>query len=467
VDTLLAPFIYYDGLSFDEVKQEIQQLMFNLNVPTRVGFQQPFTNLTFDLTPSPLFKDQSVVIGGKTANAVYGDFEEEMEIFNQAFGEIMMDGDYSGRPFSFPIPTYQITKDFDWDNCALEWLWWMTGKFGTPYFANFVNSDMSPEDARSMCCRLRLDNRKLTRREGGLFGSAPLTGSLGVVTINLPRLGYRCKDEKEFREELIKLVDLAATSLALKRKTIEAFTDRGLYPYSRFYLRSVKQQTGAYWTNHFETIGLVGMNEACLNLLGCSIGEDAGRGFSLRTLAFLRDHLEKLNEENGSLYNLEATPAEGVCYRLARMDKEKYQDIVTAGSEVPYYTNSTFLPVDYTDDLWNALDHQEDLQGMYTGGTVFHGFVGEEIKDPEIVKKLVRKMAEEYAVPYFTLTPTYSLCPNHGYIQGETGKCPKCGETCEVFSRVVGYYRPVARWNDGKQEEFNQRTHYGLGEVCG
>jgi len=462
VDTLLAPFIHYDGLTYKEVKQEIQQLMFNLNVPTRVGYQQPFSNLTFDLTPSPVYKDQAVIIGGKPVDATYGDFQTEMDMFNIAFAEVMYEGDYSGRPFSFPIPTYNITEDFDWNNNILDPIWRMTGKFGTPYFANFVSSDMKPEDTRSMCCRLRLDNRKLTKRTGGLFASSPLTGSIGVVTINLPRLGYRCQNEEEFWQELLKLVDLAAESLALKRKTVESLTEKGLYPYSKFYLRLIKERTGAYWTNHFETIGIVGMNEACLNLLGCSIAHDDGKEFALKTLKMLRDYIEELNEKNGCLYNLEATPAEGVSYRLAKIDKQKYADIITSGTEVPFYTNSTFLPVDATNDLFEALDHQEDLQTTYTGGTVFHGFVGEEIKDPQLVKKLVKKIAENYAIPYFTLTPTFSICPDHGYLSGEQEVCPECGNETEVFSRVVGYYRPVKRWNDGKQEEFKHRVTYSV-----
>jgi len=462
VDTLLAPFIHYDGLTYKEVKQEIQQLMFNLNVPTRVGYQQPFSNLTFDLTPSPVYKDQAVIIGGKPVDATYGDFQTEMDMFNIAFAEVMYEGDYSGRPFSFPIPTYNITEDFDWNNNILDPIWRMTGKFGTPYFANFVSSDMKPEDTRSMCCRLRLDNRKLTKRTGGLFASSPLTGSIGVVTINLPRLGYRCQNEEEFWQELLKLVDLAAESLALKRKTVESLTEKGLYPYSKFYLRLIKERTGAYWTNHFETIGIVGMNEACLNLLGCSIAHDDGKEFALKTLKMLRDYIEELNEKNGCLYNLEATPAEGVSYRLAKIDKQKYADIITSGTEVPFYTNSTFLPVDATNDLFEALDHQEDLQTTYTGGTVFHGFVGEEIKDPQLVKKLVKKIAENYTIPYFTLTPTFSICPDHGYLSGEQEVCPECGNETEVFSRVVGYYRPVKRWNDGKQEEFKHRVTYSV-----
>lgn len=612
VDTLLAPFIHYDGLTYKEVRQEIQQLMFNLNVPTRVGYQQPFSNLAFDLTPSPVYKDQAVIIGGRPVDATYGDFQTEMNMFNMAFAEVMYEGDYSGRPFSFPIPTYNITKDFDWNNDTFDLIWRMTGKFGTPYFANFVSSDMCPEDTRSMCltyetlvyikcketrerrkvkigefldkyiiseyeiltsqgyrpikrkikrkvnklirivtesgktlemsldhphlvyvgnnnslqivfakdlkeayycsikqdlrgelkekivkveqiekevtvydveilndgtscnvhdfyandilthncCRLRLDNRKLRKRTGGLFASSPLTGSIGVVTINLPRLGYRCQNEKEFWQELLKLIDLAAESLALKRKTVESLTEKGLYPYSKFYLRTIKERTGAYWTNHFETIGIVGMNEACLNLLGCSIAHSDGKEFALKTLKILKNYIEELNEKNGCLYNLEATPAEGVSYRLAKIDKQKYPDIITSGTEVPFYTNSTFLPVDTTNDLFEALDHQEDLQRTYTGGTVFHDFIGEEIKDPQLVKKLVKAIAENYAIPYFTLTPTFSICPNHGYLYGEQEECPVCGNETEIFSRVVGYYRPVRRWNDGKQEEFKYRVVY-------
>lgn len=467
VDTLLAPFIRYDELSYREVKQEIQQLMFNMNVPTRVGYQCPFSNFTLDLVPSPVYRDQPVMIGGELQNQTYGEFQEEMDMFNRAFAEVMYEGDYSGRPFSFPIPTYNVTEDFDWDNPNHEYIWKMTGKFGIPYFANFIGADMDPEDCRSMCCRLKIDNRKLRKRAGGLFASSPLTGSIGVVTLNLPQAAYLAKDEKVFQRRILELAELAAWSLDLKKKTVEQLTENGLYPYSEFYLRSVKEQTGKYWTNHFKTIGLVGMNEACRNLLGCTIADPAGLHFALRTLRLLRDFTEGKNAEDpDALFNLEATPAEGVSYRLALLDKEQYPEIVTAGDGTPYYTNSTFLAVGHTKDLDEALDHQASLQALYTGGTVFHSFLGESVEDAENVKSLVRWIAHNYKVPYFTLTPTYSICPSHGYISGEHMHCPDCGAFCEVFSRVVGYYRPVHRWNDGKQEEFSERETYEMREVA-
>ena len=465
-DTLLAPFIRYDGLSYREVKQAMQEFLFNVNVPTRVGFQTPFTNITLDLTPPKHLANQPVIIGGEFQEAVYGDFQKEMDMLNRAFLEVMLEGDAKGRPFTFPIPTYNITEDFDWDNENMELLWEITAKYGIPYFSNFINSDMKPEDVRSMCCRLRINTQKLERKVGGLFGANPKTGSIGVVTINLPRLAYLCHSEEEFFEALAKMMDLAKNSLEIKRKVLERFTEQGLYPYTKFYLKDIKNTFGGYWKNHFSTIGLIGMNEACLNLLGTDIGSEEGHRFALKTLDFMRERLIQYQEETSNNYNLEATPAEGTSYRLAKIDKEKYPDIVCAneahwkeGAE-PFYTNSTQLPVNYTDDIFEALDLQDELQTKYTGGTVMHLFVGERISDPRTVKLLVKRICEKYRLPYFTVTPTFSICPNHGYLSGEHDKCPECGSETEVYSRVVGYLRPVKQWNHGKKEEFRMRKTF-------
>jgi len=433
-DSLLAPFIRYDGLSYDDVKQSMQEFLFNINVPTRVGFQTPFTNITLDLTMPSYMRDEPVIIGGKAMDETYSDFQEELDMLNQAFAEVMLEGDAKGRVFTFPIPTYNITKDFDWDNPKHDPIWEMTAKYGVPYFANFINSDMKPDDVRSMCCRLRIDNRELKKRGGGLFGANPLTGSIGVVTINMPRLGYLSKSEEEFFERLAKLMDLAKESLEIKRKIIERFTERGLYPYSKFYLRSIKQAEGKYWKNHFSTIGLVGMNEALLNFMGVNIASEEGRKFTIKTLDFMRDRLQDYQEETGNIFNLEATPAEGTSYRLARLDKKKYPNIIVANEKrlksgaAPYYTNSTQLPVDLTDDIFEALKLQDDIQTKYTGGTVLHGFLGERMPSGDSVKSLVRKIATNFRLPYFTITPTFSVCPIHGYIPGEHEFCPICAE---------------------------------------
>ncbi len=424
-DTLLAPFVAYDKLDYRDVKQCMQEFLFNVNVPTRVGFQTPFTNLTFDLKPSKLYAEQAVIIGGKAQDSSYGEFKKEMAMINRAFCELMMEGDAKGRIFTFPIPTYNITKDFDWDNSDYEPLWEMTRKYGIPYFANFVNSDMDPDDARSMCCRLRLDQRELRKRGGGLFGANPLTGSIGVVTINLPRIGYFSTCEEEFFERLEALMELAKTSLEIKRKVIEDFTERGLYPYSKVYLDSVKKARGQYWANHFSTIGIVGMNEACLNFLNTPIYTTEGKEFALKVLKFMREKIAEFQESTGNLYNLEATPAEGTSYRLARIDKKKFPRIKTQGTqEVPYYTNSVHLPVHYTDDIFEILTHQDDLQVMFTGGTVVHLFVGEEIPDTTMVKELVKAVVTNFRLPYFSITPTFSVCPVHGYIPGKHEFCP-------------------------------------------
>lgn len=426
-DTLLAPFIRYENLSYDDVKRAMRRFLFNMNIPTRVGFQTPFTNITMDITVPENMKDEPVIIGGELKDSCYGEFQKEMYIINKAFAEIMLEGDAKGRIFTFPIPTYNITKDFDWDNKELDPIWEMTAKYGTPYFANFIQSDMKPEDARSMCCRLRLDNRVLRKRGGGLFGSNPLTGSIGVVTINMPRLGYRFKGNKEgFFKELLFLMDIAKESLEIKRKILERMTEEGLYPYSKHYLEKVKLQLGHYWANHFSTIGLVGMNEALLNFMDKDITSTEGKNFAIEILEFMREQLLKYQEETGNFYNLEATPAEGTSYRLAKIDKEKYPDIKTMGIKEPYYTNSTQLPVYYTNDAFEALKHQDDLQTRYTGGTVFHVFIGERLNSIDTTKKLVRKIAEQFHLPYYSITPTFSVCPVHGYISGEHKECPKC-----------------------------------------
>ena len=433
-DTLLAPFIRRDSLSYKDVYQAMQEFIFNINVPTRVGFQTPFTNLTMDLHPASIYKDMPVLIGGKPQKETYGEFQKEMDMINKAFLEVMMHGDAKGRVFTFPIPTYNITKDFDWDNPDLDLLWQVTAKYGVPYFANFVNSDMSPDDARSMCCRLRLDLRTLEKRGGGLFGANPLTGSIGVVTINLPRLGYVSQNKEDFFKRLDRVMLFAKESLEIKRKVLESFTSRDLYPYSRFYLRGVKERFDQYWANHFSTIGIVGMNEASLNLLGATITNSEGQAFAKEVLDFMRDRLVEFQKETDHHYNLEATPAEGTAYRLAKMDKSRYPDIICANEEKyeeterPFYTNSTQLPVNYTDDVFEALDIQDDLQTRYTGGTVLHCFLGESMPSAEATKQLVKKVFENYRLPYFTITPTFSICPTHGYLTGEHYYCPKCDQ---------------------------------------
>ncbi len=423
-DTLLAPFVYYDGLTYEQVKQYMQEFIFNINVPTRVGFQTPFTNITMDLTIPDMLKEEYVIVGGEFKDKKYKEFQKEADWINRAFCEVMIEGDAKHRIFSFPIPTYNITKDFDWDNPLLEPLWEMTAKYGIPYFSNFINSDMDPSDARSMCCRLRLDNRELRKRGGGLFGSNPMTGSIGVVTLNMPRIGYLSDNEEEFFARLDHLLDLAKTSLEIKREVLERFTEKGLYPYSRHYLSDIKARFGSYWANHFSTIGVVGMNEMCLNFLGVSIAHPEGKAFAIKVLKYIREKMREFQEETGHLYNLEATPAESTAYKLAKMDKERFADIKTQGKDEPYYTNSSQLPVNYTDDLFWALDHQDDLQTLYTGGTVFHIFLGESLDSGETVKKLVRVIAENYRLPYFTITPTFTICPNHGLIPGAHFKCP-------------------------------------------
>jgi len=471
-DTLLAPFIREDQLNYKEVKQALQEFIFNINIPTRVGFQTPFTNITMDLNVPSTLKDSPVMIGGEYREKTYAHYQEEMDTLNAAFAEVMMDGDAKGRVFTFPIPTYNITEDFDWGNPNLENIWKMTGKYGIPYFSNFVNSDMDPEDARSMCCRLRLDNRELRKRGGGLFGANPLTGSIGVVTLNLPRIGYQATDEADFLVRLDKLIKISADSLGIKRKILEKFTNGDLYPYSKFYLRKIKESTGVYWRNHFSTIGILGMNEACVNFLGEGIATETGQAFAIRVMDHIRTHIEALQEETDEIFNLEATPAEGTTYRFANMDKKKFKNIICANEEEfqqgkdPFYTNSTHLPVNYTDDLFEALELQDNLQTKYTGGTVQHLFLGEEVEDIEIVKQMVNKVSSSFRLPYFTLTPTFSVCPSHGYISGEHEKCDTCDSDTEIYSRVVGYLRPVGQWNNGKQTEFCMRKTYNTYNVA-
>lgn len=464
VDTLLAPFIWYDHLSYEEVKQALQEFVFNVNVPTRVGFQTPFTNITLDLTVPSHYEKMPVMLGGKNMKETYGEFKREMDMFNRAFLEVMCEGDAAGRVFTFPIPTYNITKDFDWDNENIVALWESAAKYGIPYFSNFVNSDMSPDDSRSMCCRLRIDNRELKKRGGGLFGANPLTGSIGVVTMNLPRLGKTSKNQKEFLEKLGSLMDIAQESLEIKRKILESMTDKNLYPYTKHYLDNIKTAYGAFWTNHFSTIGLVGMNEAIENLLHTNISTPEGTKFAEDVLDFMRNRIADYQEQSGNNYNLEATPAEGTSYRLALLDQKQFSDMVFAngvGHEVtdPYYTNSTHLPVQHSDDVFEILELQDSLQTKYTGGTVIHFFIGERIRDANVVKKLVKKICTEYHLPYFTITPTFSVCQNHGYLHGEVATCPTCNESCEVYTRIVGYLRPVEQWNKGKKAEYGNRAH--------
>jgi len=471
-DTLLAPFIARDGLAYGEVKQAVQKFLFNMNVPTRVGFQTPFTNVTLDLKVPEFLAGSPAIVDGQASERTYGEFQAEMDLFNRAFAECMVEGDASGRPFTFPIPTYNLTPDFPWDSPELEPIWEMTAKYGIPYFSNFVNSDLKPDDVRSMCCRLRLDKRELQKRGGGLFGSNPLTGSTGVVTINLPRIGFEADSEEEFLRTLGERMEVARDSLLIKRQVLERFTERGLYPYSRFYLRGVKQACGQYWKNHFSTIGIVGMNDALYNLNGLDLTREEGVAFALRVLDFMRGKLSDFQAQTGSIFNLEATPAEGTSYRLARIDKRLYPDLRIYSQEkrdrggnggpapAPYYTNSSQLPVGFTDDVYTALRLQDELQTRYTGGTVLHCFLGERLASAQATRQLVRSIAENFHLPYYTLTPTFSICEEHGYLPGEQSSCPRCGARCEVWSRSVGYLRPVDQWNEGKQAEFGDRRTY-------
>ena len=457
-DTYLAPFIKVDNLSYKEVKQAIQSFVYGVNTPSRWGTQAPFTNITLDWTVPNDLAELNAIVGGKEQNFKYKDCQKEMDMVNKAFIEIMIEGDANGRGFQYPIPTYSITKDFDFSETENnKLLFEMTAKYGTPYFSNYINSDMEPSDVRSMCCRLRLDLRELRKKSGGFFGSGESTGSIGVVTINMPRIAYLAKDEKDYFERLTHLMDLAAKSLKIKRDVVTKLLNEGLYPYTKRYLGTFE--------NHFSTIGLVGMNEACLNAkwINKDLTEKESQEFTKKTLNFMREKLSDYQEKYGDLYNLEATPAESTSYRLAKKDKQLYPDIITASNdETPYYTNSSHLPVGYTDDLFTALDIQDELQTLYTSGTVFHVFLGERIPDWKSCASLVKKIAENYRLPYYTMSPTYSVCRNHGYINGEVKKCPVCGETTEVYSRITGYYRPISNWNDGKTKEYDMRKEYVL-----
>lgn len=458
-DTYLAPFVKIDNLTPKEVKQCIQSLVFGLNTPSRWGTQAPFSNITLDWTVPEDLKHMPAIVGGKPQKFTYGDCQAEMDMINKAFIEVMLDGDANGRGFQYPIPTYSITRDFDWSATVNnKLLFEMTAKYGTPYFSNYVNSDMEPSDVRSMCCRLRLDLRELRKKSGGFFGSGESTGSIGVVTINLPRLAYMSTYEGEFYTYLDRYMDIAAKSLKMKRDFITKLLEAGLYPYTKRYLGG--------FDNHFSTIGIVGMNEACLNApwLRKSLSEPVCQEFAKNVLNHMRERLSDYQELYGDLYNLEATPAESTAYRFAKHDKEKFDNrIITAGTnESPYYTNSSHLPVGYTDDIFEALDVQDELQTLYTSGTVFHAFIGEKLPTWESAAHLVKKIADNYKLPYYTISPTYSICKNHGYITGEVAKCPECGSECEVYSRITGYYRPVKNWNDGKAREFKERKVYSM-----
>ena len=459
-DTYLAPFVKVDNLSYKEVKQCIQSFIYGVNTPSRWGTQAPFTNITLDWVVPNDLAELNAIVGGKELDFKYKDCQKEMAMVNKAFIEIMIEGDANGRGFQYPIPTYSITRDFDWSETENnKLLFEMTAKYGTPYFSNYINSDMEPSDVRSMCCRLRLDLRELRKKSGGFFGSGESTGSVGVVTINMPRIAYLSKDENEFFERLEKLMNLSARSLKIKRNVISKLLEEGLYPYTKRYLGT--------FNNHFSTIGLVGMNEACLNAkwLGVDLTHKEAQEFTKKTLNFMRNKLSDYQEEYGDLYNLEATPAESTSYRLAKHDRKYYPDIITATNskdQAPYYTNSSHLPVGYTADIFEALDIQDELQTLYTSGTVFHAFLGQKLSDWKAAANLVRKIAENYKLPYYTMSPTYSVCQEHGYLEGEVYKCPKCGRTTEVYSRITGYYRPVQNWNDGKLEEFHARKTYDI-----
>jgi ribonucleoside-triphosphate reductase len=453
-DTYLAPFVKVEKLDFADVKQCIQSFVFGVNTPSRWGSQAPFTNITLDWTVPEDMAQQPAIVGGQLMDFTYADCREEMDLINRAFLEVLIEGDYEGRGFAYPIPTYNITSTFDWNSPNAELLFKITGKYGTPYFQNFLNSKLNPSDVRSMCCRLQLDKRELRNRGGGLFGSDEFTGSIGVVTINLPRIGYMALSEADFFVQLDRLMDLARESLETKRAVVTRLMDEGLFPYTQRYLR--------HWNNHFSTIGLIGMNEAVLNFLGKDLTDPAAREFASRVLLHMRERLAGYQQATGHLYNLEATPGEGTSHRLARMDRRKFPQMIMPGGDAPYYTNSTQLPVNATDDIFEALDMQDKLQSLYTGGTVFHSFIGESIDDPATCARLVRSIAENYQIPYFTISPTFSVCHTHGYLRGEQYECPTCKGETEVYSRIVGYYRPVQNWNDGKKSEFKDRHEFSL-----
>jgi ribonucleoside-triphosphate reductase len=456
-DTYLAPFVRVDNLSFEEVKQCVQSFIFGVNTPSRWGSQAPFTNITFDWVVPEDLKDVPAVIGGKPLDVTYGDFQKEMDMINRAFLEVFAEGDSEGRGFAYPIPTYNLTRNFNWDSENAKLLFKITGKYGTPYFQNFINSDLNPGDVRAMCCRLQLDRKELRKRGGGLFGADEFTGSIGVVTINMPRIGYLASTREDYFSQLDHYMTIARESLEIKRRVITRLMDQGLFPYTQRYLR--------HWNNHFSTIGLIGMNESMRNFMGKDMTQIEARAFSIEVLAYMREKLVKFQEETGHLYNLEATPGEGTSYRLAKIDRKKFSRMLMPGGDNPYYTNSTQLPVNATDDIFEALDMQKDIQKMYTGGTVFHAFVGESIDDEKTCAAIVRKIAENYRIPYFTFSPTFSVCAMHGYLKGAQFSCPNCGEETEVYSRIVGYYRPVQNWNLGKKSEFKERKPYSIGKA--
>ena len=458
-DTYLAPFVKVDNLNYEQVKKCVESFVYGVNTPSRWGTQSPFTNITLDWTVPNDLAELPAIVGGKEMNFKYKDCKKEMDMVNKAFLEIMIEGDANGRGFQYPIPTYSITRDFDWsDTENNRLLFEMTAKYGTPYFSNYINSDMEPSDVRSMCCRLRLDLRELRKKSGGFFGSGESTGSVGVVTINMPRIAYLSNDESEFYRRLDRLMDIAARSLSVKRSIITKLLDEGLYPYTKKYLGT--------FNNHFSTIGLVGMNEAGLNAkwLQADMTHEKTQEFSKQVLNHMRERLSDYQEMYGDLYNLEATPAESTTYRLAKHDLARYPDIITAAEEggAPYYTNSSHLPVGYTSDIFEALDIQDELQTLYTSGTVFHAFLGEKLPDWKAAADLVRKIAENYRLPYYTMSPTYSICKDHGYLTGEQYTCPHCGGATEVYSRITGYYRPVQNWNDGKSQEYKERKVYDI-----
>jgi ribonucleoside-triphosphate reductase len=453
VDTYLAPFVRHDGLSYDQVRQQMQKFVFNLNTTSRWGGQSPFTNLTFDLKAPTHLANEAVIVGGTPQDAVYGDYEQEMAMINKAFLEVMLEGDYHGRIFSFPIPTYNITKDFPWDTEIGDLLLKLTAKYGAPYFQNFINSDLSPEDVRSMCCRLQMDLRELRKKVGGLFGAGDLTGSIGVVTLNLPKLAFLSQSEEDFIDLITEYAEMAKQTLEYKRKLINNNLERGMFPWTRRYLKNG-------YKAHFSTIGLLGGHEACQNLLGKGVETPSGVRLMQRVLNHLRQLTSRFQEETGNLYNLEATPAEGASYRLAKIDKALYSGIATSGNGAPYYTNSTYLPVGLSNDVHFCLEHQDKLQPMYTGGTVFHTYLGEAVSDLSALKSFIIKAFTETKIPYLSITPTFSVCKRDGYIYGEHHTCPTCGDPAEVYTRIVGYYRPVSQWNKGKQAEYHDRMVY-------
>lgn len=462
-DTYLAPFVHYDQLTYGEVKRYMKSFIFEINMPMRVGGQAPFSNLTFDLSCPSNLKDTAVIIGGEMKDTTYGQFQDEMDMINKAFVECMMEGDSEGRLFTFPIPTLNVDDSFPWESEVVKHWMELTVKFGVPYFANFINSDLSPEDARSMCCRLRLDQRELRKRGGGLFGSNPLTGSIGVVTLNLPRIGYRSKTKEQFMKRLKNNVDIAVESLELKRKCLEKWTDEGLYPYCRIYLEGIKAKSNQYWSNHFSTIGLVGMNEALENFMGKDIGSDKGLAFANEIMDYLRDLMSDVQEVTGNMYNLEATPAESTAYRLALKDRRLYPDILCQGTEeTPYYSNSSQLPPQYSDDIFEVVELQDELQAKYTGGTVLHLYTADKVTDSKVVENLIKKVFGAFELPYISYTPTFSHCSEHGYLKGEHFTCPVCDKDTMVYSRVTGYYRPIQRYNNGKKQEFAERIKFQL-----